>query len=87
MLCPGRTDINRSPARPRFDPRSVLWAQRRAWTPDGMLLMAQGGSLHGWRRGDADWTRVAGLEALGLHGVTRIAVSPKGGWIAFVTQP
>jgi hypothetical protein len=57
-----------------------------AWTPDGMLLMAQGGALYGWRRGDADWTRVADLDALGLHGVTRLAVSPKGDRIAFVTQ-
>ncbi len=57
-----------------------------AWTPDGMLLMATGGSLYGWRRGDVDWTRVADLEALGLRRVTRLAVSPGGDRIAFVTQ-
>ncbi len=57
-----------------------------AWTPDGMLLMAQGGALYGWRRGDAAWTRVADLEALGLRGVTRLAVSPKGDRIAFVAN-
>ena len=57
-----------------------------AWTPRGMLLMAYGGALYGWRRGDADWTRVADLEALGLKGVTRLAVSPKGDWIALVAQ-
>jgi dipeptidyl aminopeptidase/acylaminoacyl peptidase len=55
-----------------------------AWTPDGMLLMASGGVLHGWRRGDAAWTRVADLDAMGLRGVTRMAVSPKGDRIAFV---
>ena len=56
-----------------------------AWTPGGLLLMAHGGGLYAWRRGDADWTRVAALDALGLKGVTRIAVSPKGDRIAFVT--
>jgi hypothetical protein len=56
------------------------------WTPDGMLLMAQAGVLYGWRRGDADWTRVADLEALGLRRVSRLAVSPAGDRIAFVTQ-
>ena len=56
-----------------------------AWTPDGVLLMAHGGALYGWRRGDAEWTRIADLDALGLKGVTRIAVSPKGDRIAFVT--
>jgi hypothetical protein len=55
-----------------------------AWTPDGMLLMVSGGVLYGWRRGDADWTRVADLQALGLRGVTRMAVSPKGDLIALV---
>jgi len=57
-----------------------------AWTPDGVLLMAHGDVLYGLKRGDAAWTRVADLAALGLHGVTRLAVSPGGDRIAFVTQ-
>ena len=57
-----------------------------AWTPRGMLLMAQAGTLYGWRRGDPDWTRVADLDALGLERVTRLAVSPSGDWIALVAQ-
>lgn len=72
-----------------------------AWTPDGMLLMAEKDVLYGWRRGNpstgsgralstgsgrAPWRRLADLGALGLHGVTRIAISPKGDRIAFVTQ-
>jgi hypothetical protein len=58
-----------------------------AWTPDGMLVMAEKDVLYGWRRGQSGWTRLADLAALGLHGVTRIAISPKGDRIAFVTQP
>jgi hypothetical protein len=57
-----------------------------AWTPDGMLVMAEKDVLYGWRRGQSGWSRLADLAALGLHGVTRIAVSPKGERIAFVTQ-
>ena len=57
-----------------------------AWTPDGMLVMAEKDVLYGWRHGAKEWTRLADLGALGLHGVTRIAISPKGDRIAFVTQ-
>jgi hypothetical protein len=57
-----------------------------AWTPAGMLLMAEKDVLYGWTRGDRGWTRLADLAALGLHGVTRIAVSPKADRIAFATD-
>jgi hypothetical protein len=57
-----------------------------AWTPDGLLLTAHDGTLYGWRRGDADWRRVADLRSLGLAGVTRLAGSPAGDHITFVTQ-
>jgi WD40-like Beta Propeller Repeat len=56
-----------------------------AWTPDGLLVMAEKDVLYGWRRGQAGWNRLADLAALGLHGVTRIAISPKGDRIALVT--
>jgi dipeptidyl aminopeptidase/acylaminoacyl peptidase len=55
-----------------------------AWTPDGTLLMASGGALYGWRRGDAAWFRIADLLASGLSGVSRLAVSPKADFIALV---
>lgn len=57
-----------------------------AWTPGGVLLMAHSGWLHAWRAGDAAWRAVADLDALGLKGVTRLAVSPKGDRIAIVAQ-
>jgi len=57
-----------------------------AWTPDGMLMMADKDVLYGWKKGETEWRKLADLAALGLHGVTRIAISPKGDRIAFVTQ-
>lgn len=58
-----------------------------AWTSDGLLLVAHGGRLHGWRRGGAAFEPLADLEAAGLKGVSRMAVSPDGRWIALVAQP
>jgi len=57
-----------------------------AWTPDGLLLMASGGTLYGWRRGEPEMRPVADLAALGLAGVSRIAVSPSGDRIALVAR-
>jgi hypothetical protein len=78
------------PATKRITPLVAAVAGAReadcAWTPDGMLLMAEKDVLYGWKRGQAAWQKLADLAALGLHGVTRIAVSPKGDRIAFVTQ-
>ncbi len=58
-----------------------------AWTPDGTLLMAKGATLYGWRRGQSGWTEVASLERLSLTGVTRLAVSPNGNYVALVGLP
>jgi WD40-like Beta Propeller Repeat len=58
-----------------------------AWTPDGTLLMVKGSTLYGWRRGQSGWNEVASLERLGLSGITRLAVSPKGDYLALVGLP
>ncbi len=58
-----------------------------AWTPDGTLLMAKGATLYGWRQGQPGWTEIAALERLSLRGVTRLAVSPKGDYLALVSSP
>ena len=55
-----------------------------AWFPDGTLLMAAGGQMMALRRGASDWKAIADLTALGMGQVSRIAVSPKGDWIAMV---
>ena len=57
-----------------------------AWMPDGTLVMADQDVLYGWKKGQGEWRRLADLAALGLHGVTRIAISPAGDRIAFVTE-
>jgi hypothetical protein len=53
-----------------------------AWTPDGAILMSDGKSLMRWSTGD--WTTFANLDALGLNGASRMAVSPDGKWLAIV---
>jgi hypothetical protein len=58
-----------------------------AWMPDGTLLMSAHGVLYSWRRGQSAWTEVASLERMGLTGVTRLAVSPRGNWLAVVAAP
>jgi hypothetical protein len=58
-----------------------------AWTPDGRLLMVHKDSLFAWGPGNTEWTRIADLDGLGLRGVTRLAVAPKGDRIAIVANP
>ena len=58
-----------------------------AWTPDGTLLVAHEGGLHGWRLGERNWRKIADLADVGVRGVSRLAVSPKGDWLALVGEP
>ena len=58
-----------------------------AWTPDGTLLMVKEGVLYAWKRGQSGWKEVAALQQLGLARVSRLAVSPRGTWIALVAAP
>ena len=58
-----------------------------AWTPDGLLLASVRGQIWQWRRGDKEMTLAVDPAALPLKGVTRLAISPKGDWIALVAQP
>jgi dipeptidyl aminopeptidase/acylaminoacyl peptidase len=79
-------DLKTRVARPLTRAVSGASEADTAWTPDGTLLMAHGGTLYQWKRG-GDWSPIADLTAMQLTGVTRIAISPKGDRIAFVTQP
>lgn len=55
------------------------------WGPDGVLLMGHGSKLFRWILGSSDsWLEVVDFGPLGINGITRLAVSPEGGWIAVV---
>ena len=58
-----------------------------AWTRDGVLAIVKDDHLYIWRRGQSGWHDAANLTQLGLHGVTRLAFSPDGKWLALVATP
>jgi steroid delta-isomerase-like uncharacterized protein len=55
-----------------------------AWTPDGAILMSDGKQLMKWSGGE--WSPFANLEAMGIRGASRMAVSPDGRWLAIVAN-
>ena len=56
-----------------------------AWTPEGEILMGDGGRLFAWSEG-SDWTEIADFSDLGVEGITRLAVSPDGAQVAIVAN-
>jgi hypothetical protein len=62
-------------------------ADFHAWTPGGLVLTSDGATLYQWdSRAAGPWVPVADLGALGLRGVTRLAVSPSGDRLALVAR-
>ena len=58
-----------------------------AWTPGGTLIMGQGSKLFRWTPDESvTWQEVADMAAVGILAISRIAVSPEGGWIAIVGE-
>jgi hypothetical protein len=57
-----------------------------AWTPAGVLLMANGSKLFARKKSDWAWVEIADFSNAGLKNITRIAVSPKGDRIAVVAR-
>ncbi len=56
-----------------------------AWTPDGAMIMGQGAKLFRLDpTRDTEWHETADLSGRGVDGISRIAVSPDGDWIAVV---
>lgn len=56
-----------------------------AWTPDGVLLMAQGAKVYQWHPTRApEWEAIADFSDQGLTNITRLAVSPRGDLLALV---
>lgn len=66
--------------------RALDGSQDMAWTPDGGILMARGNAVYQWLPGRAGtWRLVARFEEPGLAGLSRLAVSPDGAWLALVS--
>jgi WD40 repeat protein len=61
-------------------------AEDYAWTPNGVLLMANGSKLFAHKESDWAWVELADFSSAGLRNITRIAVSPKGDRIAVVAR-
>jgi WD40 repeat protein len=57
-----------------------------AWTPAGVLLMANGSKLFARKKSDWAWVEIADFSNAGLKSITRVAVSPKGDRIAVVAR-
>jgi hypothetical protein len=75
-------DIDSRAVRPLVQ---LMESEFYAWTPDGSVLTGSGSKLFRWRqvRG-SDWEEVADFAAEGIQGISRLAVSPEGNWVAVV---
>ena len=59
-------------------------ADYHVWTPDGALISAAGSIVFQWV--DGKWDQIADLGRWGVRGITRLALSPIGDWLAFVAE-
>jgi hypothetical protein len=58
-----------------------------AWLGDGSVVCGRGSRLLRWSREGADeWRELADFSGVGIEGITRLAVSPRGDRIAFVAE-
>lgn len=57
------------------------------WSRDGRLFTAAGTRIFSWKEGDPEWRLVGDLSAAPLTGITRLAISPDGRWLALVAEP
>ena len=63
-------------------------AEDYAWTPSGVIVMAQGNTLYAWNslKPDSDWQEVRSFSDAGLKSIKRLAISPDGKRIAMVSD-
>jgi hypothetical protein len=59
-------------------------ADYHVWTPSGALIVAAESKVY--MLTDAGWGEIADLTSAGVKGITRLAVSSKGDWLAFVAE-
>lgn len=70
--------------------RTLARAEDYAWAPDGSILMAQGNRLFRWKAKPGstgavtEWVEIASFAQPELQRLSRIAVSPRGDWVALV---
>jgi dipeptidyl aminopeptidase/acylaminoacyl peptidase len=70
--------------------RTLPRVEDYAWSPDGRIFMAQGSKLFAWKAfpgstgAPTEWREVASWTDPALARLSRIAVSPRGDWIAIV---
>ena len=58
-----------------------------AWLPSGSVICGRGSTLLWWSgKSGADWQQIADLTTAGVHGITRLAISPQANRIAFVAE-
>jgi hypothetical protein len=75
-------DLDTQSVRPLI---ALLGNEYYAWTPDGVLLTAEGSKLFRWDpAAGGTWEEVADFGDKGIDGLTRLAVSPEGDWVALV---
>ena len=61
-----------------------------AWTPDGSILMAQGNRLFRWKAlpgstgAATEWKEIAAFSEPAMQRLSRLAISPRGDWVAIV---
>ena len=65
-------------------------AEDYAWTPDGSILMAQANRLFRWKAfpgstgAATEWKEIAAFSDPAMQRLSRLAISPRGDWIAIV---
>jgi len=59
-------------------------ADYHAWTPQGLLIVGTGSKLFVLAEGR--WEQVADFASGGVRGISRLAISPTGDWLAFVAE-
>ena len=59
-------------------------ADYHVWAPNGALLTAAASAI--FRYTDDGWAPVADFAKFGVKNISRIAVSPRGNWLAFVAE-
>jgi hypothetical protein len=57
-----------------------------AWSPQGDLLSANGNALVRWNGAARTWDEITRFTDPGLQRISRLAVSPRGDWIALVGE-